>query len=91
MRQNDPERWSRLLERTRVLIEYEERRGEKMFLGVPDRWLAEGPLFRCTSGHVSSSILKSEEQGDLCLACRGRTKLTYPEDYDDGPLPRAPR
>lgn len=52
------------------------------FLGYPDRWLAD-PHYRCGYGHVSRMILKSEERGDLCLACQDNVRLTFPEDVDD--------
>ena len=54
------------------------------FMGLPDRWCeAPGPRFRCTSGHVSTCILESEEHGDQCLACYAPVVLTFPEDFDD--------
>lgn len=54
------------------------------FLSKPDRWFDEGPRFRCTNGHVSSMVLKSEALGrDACLACKEPTVLTFPEDVDD--------
>lgn len=54
------------------------------FLGKPDRWYDQGPRFRCTNGHVSSMVLKSESLGrDACLACEEPTVLTFPEDVDD--------
>jgi hypothetical protein len=57
-----------------------------MFLGLPDRWFAAGPVFRCENGHVSYRILKTDE-GDRCLAahCDGRTRITFPEDHETNP------
>ena len=46
-----------------------EARGEKMFLGKPVAWFEDLRWF-CPNGHVSANFLKSEERGDLCLACR---------------------
>lgn len=55
------------------------------FMGIPDRWFAApGPLFRCTQGHVSARVLKSEALGrDACLACMEPVLITFPEDKDD--------
>lgn len=54
------------------------------FMGIPDRWYEEpGPLFRCTGGHVSSCVLRSEQRGDLCLECGSLVLMTFPEDVDD--------
>jgi len=60
------------------------------FMAIPERWYDEGPLFRCTSGHVSSRVLKSEELGRYaCLAgtpkgqCLAHVVITFPEDVDD--------
>ena len=67
--------------------EEERERGEPTFMGIPDRWY-EAHLFRCERGHVSSMILKTETRGDRCLACHGRVKMTFPEDYEaDPPTP----
>ncbi len=55
--------------------------GGPLFLGIPDRWL-DNVTFRCIHGHVSKCILKSEEQGDLCLACYGPVLITFPEDEE---------
>lgn len=67
--------------------EAERLEGQKMFLGMPERWLEHGPVFRCENGHVSYRILKSEEDGDVCLAagCRGRCRITFPEDHETNP------
>ncbi len=51
------------------------------FLGLPDRWY-ESPTWRCEKGHISKRFLKSEELGDLCLACQTRVFLTFPEDAE---------
>lgn len=67
--------------------------GAKMFLAIPDRWYdPPGPKFRCENDHVSTTILKSEERGDLCLACLAPVCMTFPEDrdgyFDPGACPR---
>lgn len=60
--------------------------GARMFLGRPDRWYEKpGPLYRCPNDHVSSTVLRSEVRGDLCLACNENVRMTFPEDVD-GPL-----
>jgi hypothetical protein len=60
-----------------------EREGGPLFMGIPDRWYdAPGPRLRCTQGHVSRCVLKSEERGDLCLACQEPVLMTFPEDVD---------
>lgn len=52
------------------------------FFGVPDRWY-EKPHWRCTSGHVSTMLLKSEARGgSVCLACFAPVRLTHPEDVE---------
>lgn len=56
-----------------------------MFLGLPDRW-QEKPKFRCASGHISTTILKSEVMGDLCLKCQESCQLTFPEDCEGSAL-----
>jgi len=59
-----------------------EEEGGKMFMGLPDRWM-DDPHFRCTKGHVSTCILKSEAKGgDCCLACGEFCVLTFPEDEE---------
>lgn len=66
--------------------EAERLEGAKMFLGIPDRWMEHGPLFRCENGHVSYRVLKTDD-GDKCLAgkCMGRTRITFPEDHETNP------
>lgn len=65
----------------------EEAAGQKMFLGIPDRWY-EDAHWRCPNHHVSRVYLKSEAQGkDLCLKCFEPVFMTFPEDKD-GPLSR---
>jgi hypothetical protein len=61
----------------------EAARGELTFLGIPDRWFEGQPLFRCENGHVSKGVLKTETQGDRCLACQGRCRMTFPEDNEN--------
>lgn len=43
--------------------------GEPMFMGFPDAWY-EDRHWACVNGHVSTTYLKSEERGSLCLACK---------------------
>lgn len=42
--------------------------GKAAFLGKPEEWFEDLHWF-CENGHVSGMFLKSEEEGDLCLAC----------------------
>lgn len=61
--------------------------GGDTFMGWPDRWW-EAHTRRCTNGHVSTRVLKSEALGrDACLAsgCGAPVHLTFPEDRD-GPI-----
>jgi hypothetical protein len=60
--------------------------GEKTLLGIPVRWMSGTPKYRCPNDHVSTTILKSEVLGDLCLTCQEPVLLTFPEDQD-GPRP----
>lgn len=64
-----------------------EKTGEPTFLGIPESWY-EPVRFRCEKGHVSRTILKSEERGDLCLACFSPVMITWPGDQD-GPMPES--
>lgn len=60
--------------------------GGPFFLDRPERWL-DDPHFRCENGHVSTTVLLTED-GDKCLGCsspRSFVHLTFPEDKD-GPL-----
>lgn len=58
--------------------------GGPLFMRIPDRWYEKpGPKFRCTNGHVSTSVLKSSLHGDLCLGCMEHVLMTFPEDVDD--------
>mgnify|MGYP003423630750 CR=1 FL=1 len=59
----------------------EQANGATMFLGTPDRWY-DNPHFRCENNHVSARYLKSEEKGDLCLACFKPVYMTFPEDIE---------
>jgi len=62
----------------------EEGSGEPLFLGIPDRWY-EDIHFRCPNGHVSTRVLRCEDDPrDRCLACGEPTVMTFPED--EGPL-----
>jgi hypothetical protein len=61
----------------------EAKSGEPMFMGVPDRWF-DDLTFRCTTGHVSKTILKTD-RGDECLACRAPVRITFPEDAETDP------
>lgn len=58
--------------------------GGPMWHDRPERWW-DDIHWRCENEHVSRRYLKSEERGDLCLACFGHLVLTFPEDRD-GPL-----
>lgn len=65
----------------------EEENGSKMFLGIPDFWFEKpGPKYRCQNDHVSRTILKTDGNGDRCLACGGNVLMTFPEDKDNTPL-----
>jgi hypothetical protein len=47
----------------------EAARGVPLWLDrIPETWL-DDPHWFCPNGHVSGVYLKSEERGDLCLAC----------------------
>jgi len=59
----------------------EQAQGAEMFMGRPDRWFAD-PHWLCGNGHVSVRYLKSEQRGDLCLACLRPVRLTFPEDVE---------
>ena len=67
-----------------ALAQQEAESGCEMFLGKPGRWYDAHKL-RCANDHVSTRYLKSEERGNLCLACMEPVYLTFPED-EDGPL-----
>jgi hypothetical protein len=67
-----------------ALAQQEAESGCEMFLGKPYRWYEVHKL-RCINDHVSTRYLKSEERGNLCLACMEPVYLTFPEDKD-GPL-----
>lgn len=70
-------------ERRSVHIQAEIDKGEKLFLGIPDRWY-DVHKFRCYNGHVSTMVLKSEALGgDACLECYSPVLMTFPEDEDD--------
>ncbi len=56
------------------LRDKEKAKGVSWFCGFPEAWVAD-PHFMCVNGHVSGNILSSEEEGDLCLACRQPTVL----------------
>lgn len=60
------------------------------FMGIPERWYEPpGLKFRCAEGHVSRTLLKSEERGSICMACFGPVLMTFPEDFDDPGVPAA--
>ena len=40
----------------------------ELFMGLPDAWY-DKPHWVCINGHVSSRYLKTELNGDCCLAC----------------------
>lgn len=74
--------WSKLVADIRAIAAAE---GGEMWFDSPSRWYDEGPTWRCENDHVSRIYLKSEEEGDICLACHKPLVLTFPEDTD-GPL-----
>lgn len=67
----------------RAIADVEIATGAPKFLNWPDRWF-ESWTVRCENGHISKRILKTDE-GDRCLACRGRTHMTFPEDVETSP------
>lgn len=54
---------------------------EPMFLGIPERWL-DDPTWKCYNGHISKRYLKSEEYGDLCLACQTPVRMCDPDERE---------
>lgn len=75
-----------LLDLRADLIRSEAEAGERMFLGIPDRWHDRFTV-RCVNGHVSNHVIKSEERGDTCPECRGPCVMTFPGDVDDPVAP----
>src|SRR4051812_155104 len=71
------------------IAKMEERAGQPMFMGKPDRWY-DKPHWRCQQGHVSLIYLKRDPGGAVCLACYETVYLTFPED-SDGELESRPR
>lgn len=70
-----------LRHRQKLAIAFE---GGPMFVGLPDRWHAARPTWRCVNGHVSHNFLKSEGLGRAaCLACMGELVRTCPEDFEE--------
>jgi hypothetical protein len=61
--------------------EYKESGGE-MFIGMPDAWY-EPFTICCPNGHVSHRYLKSEERGNVCLACYEPTYLCPPDTIEE--------
>lgn len=57
----------------------EREAGGRMFMGMPDRWYDQFTV-RCTQGHVSRHVIKSEVDGDMCPACSSPCAMTFPED-----------
>ncbi len=55
---------------------------ESMFMGIPDRWF-EDVTFVCENLHVSTHYLKSEEKGDLCLACYKNVRMCPPKTTEE--------
>lgn len=68
----------------RARIDEALKTGEPFWFGLPDAWI-NPTKFRCSNGHVSARTLKSEERGDLCLACMCPVRITFPEDVEDLP------
>jgi hypothetical protein len=67
-----------------ITIEARAKETGLMFQGMPERWL-DDPTWRCAQWHVSKRYLKSEEKGALCLECRTKVWLTFPEDHEGCP------
>lgn len=79
--------YEELRARLQVFKDAEADKGERMFLGTPDRWF-DDPHWRCVNDHVSTFYLKEEATGNaLCLeaGCLQPLAMTFPEDKD-GPL-----
>lgn len=76
-------RWEVTKQQIMTIADAEE--GPK-FWRIPERWL-EDLTWRCPNNHVSTTYLKSEARGALCLAggCHQELHVTFPEDHD-GPL-----
>jgi len=51
-----------------------EKSVEPKFMGKPESWYENRHWF-CINGHVSGYILRCEEDGDRCLACRAPVLL----------------
>ncbi len=65
-------------------IKLELDAGGEEFMGLPDRWYEPRPTYRCSTGHISRTYLKSEELGyNACLACYEPLVMTFPEDNED--------
>lgn len=73
--------------RPQIIIDADAKEKGERFMGLPCRWYDAGPKWRCANGHVSTRYLKSEESGNVCLACHGQLWLTFPED-EDAPAPQ---
>lgn len=76
-------RFNMLLAWRQTKLDAAKLRDEPFFMGKPDQWFADGPLFGCANGHASDYILKSEVRGDLCLACHENVILIPPEYTDE--------
>jgi len=75
-------RTKRLNEYLDIKIEEYKESGQEMFMGLPDMWY-EPFTICCPNGHVSHRYLKSEEKGNVCLACHEPTYLCPPDTKED--------
>lgn len=76
--------------RPQIIVDADAKETGPRFLGLPERWYTEGPVWRCESGHVSTNYLKSEALGRAaCLECRGHLWLTFPEDCEPAAVSNA--
>lgn len=84
------EKFLKLQEQMLMLRKECSDRGEKMFMGIPERWYDKpGPLYRCENEHISRMLLKSEAKGmTVCLDCYGPVLMTFPEDVDGAFAPQ---
>lgn len=57
--------------------------GINIFMGIPDTWFEPQVTFCCENGHVSHRFLKSEERGDLCLACFKSVRICPPDTNEE--------
>ena len=64
-----------------ALISLERAAGAEMFMHLPDAWFdPPGAKWRCRSGCVVSTYIKSEVNGAICSTHFAPVLLTFPED-----------